>query len=218
MPSRRMTSPVSRLSDAGGGWNNGRICFMLSHPLDLLQSMSWGHHSFCSLRLLPDPQHPKDPGEYSRLPVEASLVSCNRVESSSMGHSFPLQGRNGFISRKTLAASQWGQPALTNTAISGVGSPARTGVSQKNRRSKTDRPSCRVSLCGPVRWKNTNLVLTIIHERFSCNRGFAAVTSLRRAGSSKAPSTCCSSTPRSLAAPRARLAMRQCNFATNRHE
>ena len=46
----------------------------------------------------------------------------------------------------------------------------------------------------------------MIHERFCCNRGFAAATSLRQAGSPLAPSTYCSSTPRGLAAPHARLA------------
>ena len=109
-------------------------------------------------------------GEYFRLPVEASQASCNRVESSSMAHSFPLQGWNGdlnqsgFISRKALAVSQWGQPALTNAAISGVGSAARTCVLQKNMRKKTDRPSCRVSPAG-LGAERTNLVLTrIIHE------------------------------------------------------
>src|SRR5688572_8659021 len=40
----------------------------------------------------------------------------------------------------------------------------------------------------------------ITHERFCYNRGFAAATSLRRAGSPLAPSTYCSSTPRGLAA------------------
>jgi len=58
----------------------------------------------------------------------------------------------------------------------------------------------------------------IIHERFCCNRAFAATTRLRLAGSPLAPSTYCSSTPRSLTAPRARLATRLRDFATNRHE
>ena len=58
----------------------------------------------------------------------------------------------------------------------------------------------------------------IIHERFCCNRRFAAATSLRRAGSPLAPSTYCSSTPRGLAAPHAPLATRLRDFATNRHE
>ena len=48
----------------------------------------------------------------------------------------------------------------------------------------------------------------IIHERFCCNRGFAAATRLRLAGSPFAPSTYCSSMPRALTAPRARLATR----------
>jgi len=58
----------------------------------------------------------------------------------------------------------------------------------------------------------------IIHERFYCNRGFAAATSLRRAGSPFGPSTYCTSTPQILGAPRARLATRLRDFATNRHE
>jgi len=58
----------------------------------------------------------------------------------------------------------------------------------------------------------------MIHERFCCNRGFAATTSLRQAGSPLAPSTYCSRTPRGLTAPRACLATRLRDFATNRHE
>ena len=58
----------------------------------------------------------------------------------------------------------------------------------------------------------------MIHERFCCNRGFAAATRLRLAGSPFAPSTYCSSMPRALTAPRARLATRLRDFATNRHE
>src|SRR5207344_1317611 len=69
-------------------------------------------------------------------------------------------------------------------------------------------------------------VLTrIIHERFCCNRGFAAATSLdavarrpgRRARRSVGQHTV-SSMPPSLAAPRACLAWRLRDFATNRHE
>ena len=58
----------------------------------------------------------------------------------------------------------------------------------------------------------------MIHEHFCCNRGFAAATSLRRAGSPLASSTYCTSTHRGLTAPRARLATRLRDFATNRHE
>ena len=65
----------------------------------------------------------------------------------------------------------------------------------------------------------------IIHERFCCNRGFAAATSLdaagprpgRRARRSVGQHTV-SSMPPSLAAPRACLAWRLRDFATNRHE
>ncbi len=65
----------------------------------------------------------------------------------------------------------------------------------------------------------------IIHERFCCNRGLAAATSLRaafqqaggRARRSVGQHTV-SSMPPSLAPPRARLAWRLRNFATNRHE
>ena len=58
----------------------------------------------------------------------------------------------------------------------------------------------------------------IIHERFCCNRRSAAATNLRQAGSPLAPSTYCSSMPRGLTAPRACLATRLSDFATNRHE
>jgi hypothetical protein len=65
----------------------------------------------------------------------------------------------------------------------------------------------------------------IIHERFCCNLGFAAATSLdaaalrtgRRARHSVGQHTV-SSMPPSLMAPRACLAWRLRDFATNRHE
>ena len=62
------------------------------------------------------------------------------------------------------------------------------------------RCGCR---CGAKR-----VLARIIHEHFCCNRAFAAATSLRRAGSPLAPLTYCSSTPRGLAVPRARLTTR----------
>ena len=53
----------------------------------------------------------------------------------------------------------------------------------------------------------------IIHERFCCNRRFAAATSLRRTGSPFAPSTYCWG----LASARwSRTRLR--DFATNRHK
>ncbi len=58
----------------------------------------------------------------------------------------------------------------------------------------------------------------MIHERFCCNRRSAAATSLRPAGSPFGPSTYCTSTHRGLRAPRAGLATRLRDFATNRHE
>jgi hypothetical protein len=58
----------------------------------------------------------------------------------------------------------------------------------------------------------------IIHERFCCNRRSAATTSLRPAGSPLGPSPYCASTHRVLTAPRAGLATRLSDFATNRHE
>ena len=58
----------------------------------------------------------------------------------------------------------------------------------------------------------------IIHEHFCCNRRSAATTSLRSAGSPLGPSTYCTSTPQVLRAPRAALATRLSDFATNRHE
>jgi len=63
-----------------------------------------------------------------------------------------------------------------------------------------------------------------IHEHFCCNRGFAAATSLaarvsaaKRAGSPLGRSPYYSSMPPSFAAPRACLAWRLRDFATNRH-
>ncbi len=58
----------------------------------------------------------------------------------------------------------------------------------------------------------------IIHEHFCCNRRSATTTSLRPAGSPLGPSTYCTSTHRVLTAPRAGLATRLSDFATNRHE
>jgi len=58
----------------------------------------------------------------------------------------------------------------------------------------------------------------IIHERFCWNRRSAAATSLRAAGSPLGPSTYCTSTPRDLRPPRAALATRLRDFATNHHE
>jgi len=58
----------------------------------------------------------------------------------------------------------------------------------------------------------------IIHERFCCNRRSAAATGLRPAGSPLRPSPYCTSTHRVLRAPRAGLATRLSDFATNRHE
>src|SRR3989442_2933373 len=58
----------------------------------------------------------------------------------------------------------------------------------------------------------------MIHERFCCNRRSAVATSLRPAGSPFGPSTYCTSTHRGLRAPRAGLAKRLRDFATNRHE
>jgi len=61
-------------------------------------------------------------------------------------------------------------------------------------------------------------IASIIHERFCCNRRSAATTSLRPAGSPLGPSTYCKSTHRGLTAPRAGLATRFSDVATNRHE
>ncbi len=88
-------------------------------------------------------------------------------------------------------------------------------------------PSRSLLLCisNPVFQEEPALLAHIIHEHSCCNRRFAAATSLhaaaaacRRAGSPLSPSTYCSSTSRSFAAPRARLASRLRDFATNRHE
>ena len=44
--------------------------------------------------------------------------------------------------------------------------------------------------------KSVMSLACIIHEHFCCDRGFAAATSLRRAGSPLTPSTYCSSASR----------------------
>jgi hypothetical protein len=62
------------------------------------------------------------------------------------------------------------------------------------------------------------MLACIIHEQFCCNRRSAAATSLRSAGSPIVPSPYCTSTHRGLRAPRADLATRLSDFATNRHE
>ena len=58
----------------------------------------------------------------------------------------------------------------------------------------------------------------MIHDRFCCNRRSAATTSLRPAGSLLGPSPYCTSTPQILRSPRAGLATRLSDFATNRHK
>jgi uncharacterized protein len=58
----------------------------------------------------------------------------------------------------------------------------------------------------------------IIHERFCCNRRSAATTSLRPAGSPLGPSPYGTSTHQVLTAPRAGLATRLSDFATNRRK
>src|SRR5436309_15944787 len=86
---------------------------------------------------------------------------------------------------------------------------------------------CRVSSCDRQSSQTTIPFLAhIIHERFCCNRAFAATTSLgavgtasRQAGSPLSRSTYrFKYAPPSLAAPRACLAWRLRDFATNRHE
>ncbi|MGH7219358.1 MAG: hypothetical protein ACREI1_03400, partial [Nitrospiraceae bacterium] len=59
-------------------------------------------------------------------------------------------------------------------------------------------------------------VACIIHERFSYNRRSAAT--IRPASSPLGPSTYYTSTHRVLSTPRAGLATRLNDFATNRHE
>jgi hypothetical protein len=58
----------------------------------------------------------------------------------------------------------------------------------------------------------------IIHERLCCNRRSAATTSLWPAGSPLVPLPYCTSTLQVLRAPRAGLATRRSDFATNRHK
>ena len=72
-------------------------------------------------------------------------------------------------------------------------------------------------LCQAEAFGNSFLA-RIIHERFCCNRRSAATTSLRPAGSPLGPSPYCTSMHRVLTAPRAGLATRLSDFATNRHD
>jgi len=72
-------------------------------------------------------------------------------------------------------------------------------------------------LCQAEAFGNSFLA-RIIHERFYYNRRSAATTSLRPAGSPLGPSPYYTSTHRVLKAPRAGLATRLSDFATNRHE
>jgi TonB family protein len=58
----------------------------------------------------------------------------------------------------------------------------------------------------------------MIHDRFCCTRRSAATTSLRPAGSLIGPSPYCPSMPQILRSPRAGLATRLSDFATNRHK
>ena len=107
-------------------------------------------------------------------------------------------------------------------AASAVGSESRRravpSASRDRQATYAEFPSCLVShgVCGRVVSSDEEGLARIIHECFCCNRGFAAATSLRRAGSPLAPSTYCSSTARGLAAPHARLATRLRDCAISR--
>ena len=65
-------------------------------------------------------------GEYSRLPVEASLASCHPVESSSMGHFFPFAGTDGYISHLGFIIITTLNPAITIPLISFSQRPSRS--------------------------------------------------------------------------------------------
>ena len=80
------------------------------------------------------------------------------------------------------------------------------------------RHTCRPSKFSRADIVFRSLLARIIHECFYCNRRSAATTSLWTAGSPLGPSPYCTSTPRVLTPPRARLAWRLRDFATNRHE
>ena len=74
-------------------------------------------------------------------------------------------------------------------------------------------------------WRRGLYLAHIIHERFYCNRQYAAATSLAAgfphpSGRARPswPQRTVSSTPRPLRAPRARLAWRLGGFVTNRHD
>jgi hypothetical protein len=83
----------------------------------------------------------------------------------------------------------------------------------------------RGSFAAVERSRSDRLSARIIHERFWCNRGFAAATSLDavarrpgRRGRRSVDQHAVLSMPPSLAAPCACLAWRLRDFATNRHE
>ncbi len=65
-------------------------------------------------------------GEYSRLSVEASLASCNRVESSSMMHFFPLQGWNGYLNQSGFISNRPPRPTITIPLTNFSQRPARS--------------------------------------------------------------------------------------------
>ena len=103
----------------------------------------------------------------------------------------------------------------TDSDREGTSEGRRGGVAEPLRSSASrNRP---FGLCQVEAFGNSFLA-RIIHERFCCNRRSAATTSLRPAGSPLGPSPYCTSTHRVLTAPRAGLATRLSDFATNRHE
>jgi hypothetical protein len=66
-----MTDPDSGFPETGGGWNNGRICFMFGYQLDWLQSRSRHCRSSRSFPILRGLQH-------SEILEENILASCWR--------------------------------------------------------------------------------------------------------------------------------------------
>ena len=65
VPSRNMTDPDSGFPETGGGWNNGRICFMPDPMLELLQAMSRFRGSFRLVRAFPGLRPSQDSPENS---------------------------------------------------------------------------------------------------------------------------------------------------------
>jgi len=139
---------------------------------------------------------------------------------SPMTHS-PLPGRCAIhraVSHATRTEKGWRHAAESHEATQGEQAasqehPAHEGACQEAAPGSESRRS-----------KGEAQVTRMIHGCFCCTHGFAAATSLAaclrqgQAGGLAAQSVNVRCTPPSFAAPRARLATRLREFATNHHE